>query len=357
MKNLRNRYIRQWRDSATTTWRMALTDLERQDEPRTSARDLSDRASSRPIEFDDDEDLQFLRTEKRVPVRRGALPKKARSRVIKAIILVVVITVLCTVAAAGYRYGIHSWRFRIESSDNIEITGVQNASHAQVMDVVGADIGRNIFFVPLDERKRQLERIPWVESAAVMRLLPNRIAIHIQERTPVAFVQIGPKTNLIDAGGVVMGMPASRQIKYSFPVIQGMTESEPLSSRAAAMKIYNLLVRDLDSDGSRYSGDLSEVDLSDPEDVKVTANNNGGAVMIYLGAEDFLPRYKLYVTHIAEWKQQFQNLHSIDLRYDGQIIVNPDANQAAPPAVEQTPAPQAVKPAANPVRHRAWKKK
>ena len=85
-------------------------------------------------------------------------------------------------------------------------------------------------------------------------------------------------------------------------------------------------------------GDLSEVDLSDPEDVKVTANNNGGAVMIHLGAEDFLPRYKLYVTHIAEWKQQFQNLHSIDLRYDGQIIVNPDANQAAPP--EAKPADQ-----------------
>ena len=91
--------------------------------------------------------------------------------------------------------------------------------------------------------------------------------------------------------------------------------------------------------------------------LKITANNNGGAVMIHLGAEDFLLRYKLYVTHIAEWKQQFQNLHSIDLRYDGQIIVNPDANQAAPPAAEQTPAPPAVKPAAKPVRHRAWKKK
>ena len=38
-------------------------------------------------------------------------------------------------------------------------------SRAQVMEVAGADIGRNIFFVPLDERKRQLEQIPWVEQA------------------------------------------------------------------------------------------------------------------------------------------------------------------------------------------------
>src|SRR5258707_11339532 len=122
------------------------------------------------------------------------------------------------------------------------------------MEVAGADIGRNVFFVPLDERKRQLEEIPWVESATVMRLLPNRLAITVQERTPVAFVQLGSKINLIDANGVVMGLPANKQAKYSFPVIQGITDTEPLSSRAAVMKIYNRLIRDLDSDASGAVG-------------------------------------------------------------------------------------------------------
>jgi cell division protein FtsQ len=46
--------------------------------------------------------------------------------------------------------------------------------------------------------------------------------------------------------------------------------------------------------------------------------------MIHLGNSDFLTRYKLYVTHIAEWRQQFQNLQSVDLRYEGQVVVNPD---------------------------------
>ena len=52
--------------------------------------------------------------------------------------------------------------------------------------------------------------------------------------------------------------------------IVGASDAEPLSTRAARMRIYNALVRELDSDGSNYSKDLSEVDLSDPEDVKVT---------------------------------------------------------------------------------------
>jgi cell division protein FtsQ len=300
-----------------------------QDEPRTPSASQAERLSTRSIELDEEENTQFHRTEKRVPVRRSALPKKAEKQVKLALAIMAVVFLLGSAALATYRYGVHSWRFRIESSDNIEVSGVQNASRAHVMDVVGADIGRNVFFVPLDERKKQLEQIPWVESATVMRLLPNRIAIQIKERTPVAFVQIGSKTSLIDARGVVMGLPASKQMKYSFPVIRGIADTEPLSSRAAAMKIYNRLVQELDSDDAHYSRNLSEVDLSDPENVRVTANDPGGAVLIHLGNSDFLTRYKLYVAHVGEWRQQFQDLQSVDLRYEGQIIVNPDANRLA----------------------------
>jgi cell division protein FtsQ len=275
----------------------------------------------------DGEESQFLRTNKRVPVRRSPIPKKAASQ-LKIAGMIAAGVVLCAgLWGWAYSYGMHSWRFRIDSSDAVEIDGVHNASRAQVMEVAGQDIGRNIFFVPLDERQRQMEQIPWVEHASVKRLLPNRLSFSIEERTPVAFAQIGPRTSLIDAGGVVMGMPANRQTKYSFPVIRGIAETEPLSSRAAAMKIYNRLISELSSGeggSAHYVNQLSEVDLSDPENVKVTANDAGGTMVVHLGSDDFLPRYKLYVTHIAEWRQQFQNVQSVDLRYEGQVIVNPD---------------------------------
>src|ERR1700744_5254250 len=132
-----------------------------------------------------------------------------------------------------------------------------------------------------------------------------------------------------------MGMPANRQTKYSFPVIRGIAETEPLSSRAAAMKIYNRLVGELNSakedktgKSPNYVQQLSEVDLSDPEDVKVTANDPGGTTVVHLGKEDFLTRYKLFVAHIVEWRQQSQNLQSVDLRYEGQVVVNPDKEKA-----------------------------
>src|SRR5438270_5982679 len=193
------------------------------------------------LEALDNEEAQFLRTSRRVPVRRSPIPKKTAGRLKMAAIMAAVVVAVCVAAGWVYSYGTHSWRFRIDSSESVEIAGVRNASRAQVMEVAAADIGRNIFFVPLEERRKQLEQIAWVEQATVMRLLPNRIAVTFQERTPVAFAQIGPRISLIDARGVAMGMPANRQTRYSFPVIRGITESEPLSSRAAAMKIYNRL--------------------------------------------------------------------------------------------------------------------
>jgi cell division protein FtsQ len=285
------------------------------------------------LDLDEDgEEAQFLRTQRRVPVRRGSIPKKAASQLKIAGVIAAVVVVCGGLSAWAYGYGMTSWRFRIQSSDAVEISGVKNASRAHVMEVAGADIGRNIFFVPLDERRKQLEQIPWVEEASVMRLLPNHLAVTVRERTPVAFAQIGSRISLIDANGVVMGLPANRQTKYSFPVIRGIADTEPLSSRSAAMKIYNRLVSELGATDSEsaatsspnYVKQLSEVDLSDPENVKVTANDPGGTMVVHLGAQDFLPRYKLYVTHIAEWRQQFQNVQSVDLRYEGQVVVNPD---------------------------------
>jgi cell division protein FtsQ len=304
---------------------------------------------ARLVDLDVDEESPFLRGQKRVPARRGALPKKAASRLLWGGIALTALCCLALLAATLYHYGEHSWRFRINSSDNIEITGMENVSKAQIMEVMGADIGRNIFFVPLAQQKVQLEQIPWVESASVMRFVPNRLQVEIHERTPVAFARIGPRIELIDAGGTLMEL--TQKHKYSFPVILGMNPGEPLSTRAPRMRAYNELVQELDSGGARYSQDLSEVDLSDLDNIKVRVNDPAGDVLVELGASEYLKRYKTYVSHVQEWRQQFQRLESVNLRYDNQVIVNPDMEgrpkQAALSAsAARVAAAAGVKPAA-----------
>jgi cell division protein FtsQ len=311
-------------------------------DPGPVAREELDDA--RLLDLEAEQESPFLRGQKRVSVRRGTLPKKTAQRLILAGMACTLFLLLAGACAAIYRYGERSWRFRIESSDNIEVSGVQNVARSQIMEVMGGDIGRNIYFVPLAERKTQLEQIPWVESASVMRFAPNRLKVEIHERMPVAFARIGSKVSLVDANGVVMELPTTGKRKYSFPVILGMNAGEPLSTRAPRMRIYNELIRELDSDGARHSQDLSEVDLTDADDIKVAVADPNGEVLVHLGSSNYMERYKVYVTHVREWRQQFDKLESVDLRYDRQIIVNPDLRGTAKPA---TLSPAAVKAAMN----------
>ncbi|MEO8724699.1 MAG: FtsQ-type POTRA domain-containing protein, partial [Acidobacteriaceae bacterium] len=213
-----------------------------------------------------------------------------------------------------------------ESSDSIETGRLEHVTRSQVLEVFGGDIGRNIFFVPLAVRQKQLEAAPWIKSAMVMRFLPNRLRVEVKERTPMAFVQIGSTTGLIDESGVVMPMPIATgpgTIKddFSFPVITGLHSAEPLSVRAASMKIFARLEQELNANGAAYMNDVSEVDLSDPQDVRIVVGDNDGTVLVHLGSRDFERRYRFYLEHIKSWRQQY-HVRSIDLRYDGQVIVN-----------------------------------
>ena len=59
-----------------------------------------------------------------------------------------------------------------------------------------ADRDRSVLRIPLDDRRRQLESLPWVEQAAVRRALPNTIEVEITERTPIAFLREGSELEL-----------------------------------------------------------------------------------------------------------------------------------------------------------------
>ena len=126
----------------------------------------------------------------------------------------------------------------MHSDHDIELAGDAPNSRVQVLEKCARWLAANVFQISMAERKQELEKIPWVESATVIRLWPNRFRVVVKERTPVAFIAIGDRIELIDAQGVLMEIPPTVQSDYSFPVILGMNENEPLSTRAPRMKTF-----------------------------------------------------------------------------------------------------------------------
>jgi cell division protein FtsQ len=217
----------------------------------------------------------------------------------------------------------HDARFRIAGSSNIQATGLTEVSRGDLLPIFGEDIGRNVFFVPLQERRHQLEQIPWVEHATVMRVLPSQIRVSIVERQPVAFTRHGQQIGLVDASGVLLSMSPKTMAKrhYSFPVVTGMDPGDSAESRKERMAVYLRLMTELDAGGQHNSEQISEIDLTDPEDARVLMPEPGADILAHFGEDHFLERYGRYKAHIAEWRQQYPHLKSVDLRYDNQVVL------------------------------------
>ncbi|MDR3773667.1 MAG: FtsQ-type POTRA domain-containing protein [Terracidiphilus sp.] len=240
-------------------------------------------------------------------------------------------------------------RFRIAGAGNIEAVGLTEVRRAQMLPVFGEDIGRNIFFVPLGERRKQLEAIPWIERATVMRLLPDQIRVSVVERQPVAFVRQGQQIGLVDKEGVLLTMPAAMmaQHSYSFPVVTGVDAKETLAQRRMRMAIYGRLLGELDANGQHISEQLSEIDLTDAQDARVLMPEQGTDILAHFGDDRFLERYQRYKAHIAEWRQQYPKLAAVDLRYESQVVLEmTPGTDAVAAAVDGPGAPAATADAA-----------
>ena len=214
-------------------------------------------------------------------------------------------------------------RFRITGTEDIQAAGLSEVSRADLLSVFGSDIGRNVFFVPLAQRRAQLDRIPWIEHATVMRLLPDRIRVAVVERQPVAFARNGSQIELVDAEGVLLPMSAAAMARhhYSFPVLTGIDPGDSAEARRTRMAVYLRLMQELDSTGHHYSQQISEIDLTDSEDARVILPARGRDILAHFGEDRFLERYERYQAHIAEWRAQYPDLAAVDLRYDQQVVL------------------------------------
>jgi cell division protein FtsQ len=256
-------------------------------------------------------------------LRFRSLPRSVAGRIVLGVVAFALLAAV-VVAIAGVRsYLMHDARFVLASSDDIQITGAEHLTRGQIVGVFGSDLERNIFRVSLGERQADLERLPWVAHATVMRLLPDVLRVQITERTPVAFVRQGSQIGLVDASGVLLDMPADAagDPHYSFPVLTGLSADEVASERAAKMEIYEQFMHDLDGSGQRLTDSVSEVDVADPEDVKALLTSGSSDILVHFGQDEFLKRYEEFEKHLEEWKQQYPKLASADMRYEGQIVL------------------------------------
>lgn len=85
---------------------------------------------------------------------------------------------------------------------------------------VSAWVGKSFFATDLADVKRELEQRPWVETAAVQRVWPDRLQVEIREKKPLAYWNDG---QLVSRSGELFS-PANRVAAGALPRLSGPDE-------------------------------------------------------------------------------------------------------------------------------------
>ena len=288
----------------------------------------ADAESYRPELVESDEP-RYLRRQKPVEIRRKKFAGKSAA-FYRNFFLALLIVAVCAVSAYALgNFLLHSPKVLLLKPDQVEITGNHIVAREALLAPFYRDRGRSVLRIPLDTRRAEIEQISWVQTASVQRVLPNHIRVDVSERTPIAFVRNGAELALIDDFGVILDRPKDQDLH--FPVVSGLGDSMPRAEREKRMQTYQEFLGDADAVHPGSSDFVSEVDLSNPHDLRVVMAGLPGlnvpqAITLHLGQNEFTAKYRMLIENFPQWQSNAGCVQSVDLQYARQVVLNPDAN-------------------------------
>lgn len=213
-----------------------------------------------------------------------------------------------------------------DGSGSLAISGSTHVNPRAIEAAFSDDFGLSAYLIPLSDRRDTLRTVAWVKDASVARFWPNRVVVGVTERKPVAFVGSSVSGQLIDEEGVIL---PPVQDHFLLPVLDGVRGSDPIGLRHERVQRFLKVMKDL--------GDAShsavEVDVTDPDDVKLTEPFEGRRVTLLLGDHDFALRHQNFVRYYSEIVKRMPDATVLDLRVEDRITVVPQ--KGAPKTVSE----------------------
>ncbi len=288
-----------------------------------------------------EDEPKYLRRQKPVEIRKRKFSRKTWPLYRRVLVGGIAAIVSGLALYQAGHYFLFSPSVMIEGADQIEIRGNRFVPPGAIAEKFSADMHRSAVRVPLAERRKALESLPWVEHAHVQRVLPNRIRVEITERTPVAFLRGANELALMDVYGMILERPVEGE--FRFPVVSGVGESMPRDVREQRMRLFVQFMQEIERARPGAGDHISEVDLSDATDIRATltglgaASGNASPILVHFGDSDFANRYHLLAENIDQWRASAGRVDSVDLRFARQVVVNPETKTVAAHTPQRTP--------------------
>jgi cell division protein FtsQ len=212
----------------------------------------------------------------------------------------------------------------------ITVSGNTRLSRGEVLSLLDGLSGRNMLLVSLEEWRQKVLASPWVEDAAIRRVLPGTVDVVIAERQPMGIGRIGTALYLLDPHGGIIDEFGPTHAEFDLPLVDGLAAAPRAGTSGASEPVVDkrraaLAMRLLASLQGRpdLAGRVSQIDVTDVRDAVVILK--GDTALIRIGEDQFAERLQSYLDLAAALREKVPQIDYVDLRFGERVYVRPQA--------------------------------
>jgi hypothetical protein len=130
---------------------------------------------------------------------------------------------------------------------------------------------------------------------------------------------------VVDGDGFFLEKP--ERAEFDFPVLSGLETAPALTERKQRLALYQDFVGRVAEDAQKSGWMISEVNLGDADDLRAIMIQGPDTIEFHFGDRGFAERFRNFLTLLPEVRKTNARLDSVDLRYQNQIVVNPQKSR------------------------------
>lgn len=207
----------------------------------------------------------------------------------------------------------------------ITVSGNTRLSRGDVLSLLEGLAGRNMLLVSLDEWRQKVLTSPWVEDAALRRVLPGTVDVVIAERRPMGIGRMSGELYLLDQHGGIIDEFGPSHAEFDLPLIDGLATPKRAAADTPIVDEVRaaLAARVLSSLQGRpeLAGRVSQIDVSDERDAVVILKND--TALIRIGDDQFAERLQSYLDLVSALREKVPQIDYVDLRFGERVYVRP----------------------------------
>lgn len=249
-----------------------------------------------------------LARKKGISSRRRGDSKRIFGILIPLLFIVCIVFCIGFLLLMGYRTVTASSFF---DAKTIEVRGTDRVSRDEVEKIVRSQSERNgVWNSNLEAIRAEVEKLAYVKTVVVSRVLPNTIEVRVDERIPRAVVRLSSGDFWVDDDAQILGRVGKDETHTDF-ILRGWDETKTDKAQKDnqdRVKLFRKMQDDFQK--TDVTGKVTSVILNDTQDPQATIEDSGKTVSVFLGKEEYGKRLQRALDVVGGKGNQIESLIS-----------------------------------------------